>query len=71
VLLVLSVIELLTVPMLRGLLPVHFFVGVLLLAPLAVKTPSSGWRFVRYYAMAPAYRSKGPPRPSCWPQPSC
>ena len=63
VLLVLAVVEVITVPTLRSLLSVHFFVGVLLIGPLAVKTGSTGWRFVRYYNRSPAYRRKGPPRP--------
>ena len=63
VLLVLAVVEVITVPTLRSLLSVHFFVGVLLIGPLAVKTGSTGWRFVRYYTRSPAYRRKGPPRP--------
>ena len=63
VLLVLAVVEVITVPTLRSLLSVHFFVGVLLSGPLAVKTGSTGWRFVRYYTRSPAYRRKGPPRP--------
>ena len=63
VLLVLATVEVITVPTLRSLLSVHFFVGVLLVGPLAVKTGSTGWRFVRYYTRSPAYRRKGPPRP--------
>ena len=63
VLLVLAVVEVITVPTLRSLLSVHFFVGVLLIGPLAVKTGSTSWRFVRYYTRSPAYRRKGPPRP--------
>jgi hypothetical protein len=62
VLLVLAAVEVITVPTLRSLLSVHFFVGVLLVGPLAVKTGSTGWRFVRYYTRSPAYRRKGPPR---------
>ena len=63
VLLVLAVVEVITVPTLRSLLSVHFFVGMLLIGPLAVKTGSTGWRFFRYYTRAPGYRRKGPPRP--------
>jgi hypothetical protein len=50
VLLVLIVVELVTVPTLHALLSAHVFVGVLLVGPLAVKTASTGYRFVRYYA---------------------
>ncbi len=41
----------------------HIFVGIALAGPLAVKTASTGWRFVRYYTKDAAYRRKGPPRP--------
>jgi hypothetical protein len=64
VLLVLFAAELVTVILLRGLMPAHFFVGVLLIGPVAVKTASTGWRFLRYYTRHPAYRRKGPPRPA-------
>lgn len=64
VLLVLFAVETVTVILLRGLMPAHFFVGVLLIGPVAVKTASTGWRFLRYYARHPAYRRKGPPRPA-------
>src|SRR5262249_5518734 len=63
VLLALIVAELVTLPTIRALLSVHVFVGVRLPGPLAVKTASTGWRFVRYYTQHPAYRRKGPPRP--------
>jgi hypothetical protein len=63
VLLALIVAELVTIPTIRALLSVHIFVGVLLAGPLAVKTASAGWRFVRYYTKHPAYWRKGPPRP--------
>jgi hypothetical protein len=62
VLLVLFTAEIITVVLLRGLMPAHFFVGVLLVGPVAVKTASTGWRFLRYYTRHPAYRRKGPPR---------
>jgi hypothetical protein len=63
VLLALIVIEIVTLPTIRALLSVHVFVGVLLAGPLAVKTASTGWRFIRYYTHDAAYRRKGPPRP--------
>jgi hypothetical protein len=62
-LLILALAEVLTVPALRSLLSVHFVVGVLLMGPLAVKISSTGWRFLRYYTRAAAYRRKGPPGP--------
>ncbi|GAB3430280.1 hypothetical protein [Flindersiella endophytica] len=61
VLLVLALAETFTVPMLPSLLLPHFFIGVLLAGPVALKTASTGWRFLRYYAGHPAYRRKGPP----------
>jgi len=43
------------------LISVHLFVGVLLIGPVALKLASTGYRFMRYYTGAPAYRAKGPP----------
>ena len=40
----------------------HVFVGLLLIPPVLLKLASTGWRFVRYYARDPRYRSAGPPR---------
>lgn len=62
VLLVLIVIELVAAAILRALLSVHVFVGVLLAGPLVVKLSSTGYRFLRYYAGSPAFVRKGPPR---------
>jgi hypothetical protein len=39
----------------------HMFIGLLLLPPLLVKLGSTGYRFVRYYTGAAAYRLQGPP----------
>jgi hypothetical protein len=50
-----------TVLRVRGLLSAHVFIGMLLVPPVLVKTASTGWRLVRYYAGSPAYRRKGPP----------
>ena len=47
----------------RSLLPVHLFLGLLLLPPVALKLASTGWRFLRYYAGDRLYRHEGPPRP--------
>lgn len=63
VLLALIVVEVVTLPSIRALLSVHVVVGVVLAGPLAVKTASTGWRFIRYYLKDPAYRRKGPPQP--------
>jgi hypothetical protein len=62
VLLVLLAFEALTTLSLRSYLPAHIFVGILLLAPIALKLASTGWRFLRYYTANKAYRLEGPPR---------
>lgn len=63
VLLVLLAAETLTTLALRSYLPVHIFLGLLLLAPVALKLASTGWRFMRYYTHNEPYRREGPPRP--------
>jgi len=60
-LLVLLAIEGVTVLRVRALLTPHVFVGMLLIPPVLLKVASTGWRFVRYYGGAPAYRRKGAP----------
>ena len=44
-----------TVISVKRLLPEHFFLGLLLIPPLALKTASTGYRFVRYYSGDPRY----------------
>ena len=61
VLLVLLAAEGATVLRVRQLISPHVFLGVLLIPPVLVKLGSTGYRFVRYYTGAPAYRRKGPP----------
>lgn len=61
VLLVLLAIEGVTVLRVRALLGWHVFLGMVLVPPVALKIGSTSWRFIRYYAGAPAYRRKGPP----------
>ena len=61
VLLVLLAAEGLTLVSVRSLLGWHVFIGTLLVPPILVKIGSTGWRFVRYYRGAAAYRDKGPP----------
>jgi hypothetical protein len=61
VLLVLLALEGVTIVFLGPLLPLHLFVGLLLIPPVALKLASTGYRFARYYAGSPAYRRKGPP----------
>jgi hypothetical protein len=48
---------------LRQTLPVHVAVGVALIPLVLLKLGSTGWRMIRYYTHAPAYRAEGPPRP--------
>jgi hypothetical protein len=64
VLLVLFAAEGLTILSIHRLLTVHFFVGMLLLGPVALKVASTGYRFVRYYSGAGLYVRKGPPSPA-------
>jgi len=40
----------------------HLFLGPLLLAPVALKLASTGWRFARYYLRSEPYRLLGPPQ---------
>jgi hypothetical protein len=61
VLLVLLAVEGLTLVSLQTFLPVHIYVGMLLLAPITLKLASVGYRFVRYYLGDPDYRAGGPP----------
>ncbi|MEA2656360.1 MAG: hypothetical protein QOI23_1725, partial [Chloroflexota bacterium] len=64
VLLVLLAAMGITVLRVKQLLPEHFLLGFFLIPPLLLKAASTGYRFVRYYAGAPAYRRAGPP---AWP----
>jgi len=50
-----------TILFLRPLFPVHVFVGMLLIPPVALKLASTGWRFVRYYGGSRKYVRRGPP----------
>jgi len=45
------------------LLTPHFFIGMVLLGPVALKAGSTVYRFVRYYSGSVPYRRKGPPAP--------
>jgi hypothetical protein len=53
--------ELVTLLSLEGLLSWHIAIGVILIPPALVKTASTGWRILRYYAGAEVYRQAGPP----------
>lgn len=61
VLLLLLAAEGITILRLGRLLTAHFFIGMLLLGPVALKAGSTIYRFIRYYAGSAPYRSKGPP----------
>jgi hypothetical protein len=50
-----------TIPFIGSLLQPHILIGMLLIPPVMLKLGSTGYRFVRYYAGAPAYVHKGPP----------
>lgn len=61
VLLVLLAVEGVTIVFLGPLLPVHLFVGALLIPPVGLKLASTGWRFMRYYTGSRPYVLRGPP----------
>jgi hypothetical protein len=63
VLLSLLAVEGVTILLLRPLLSVHVFVGMLLIPPVALKLCSTGYRFARYYQRRRPYLDKGPPHP--------
>ena len=63
VLLVLLAVEGLTILRIGRLLTLHFFLGMLLLGPVALKAGSVIYRFARYYSGSAPYRRKGPPAP--------
>lgn len=60
-LLVLLAAEGATIPLIGRLLGPHIFIGMLLVAPVALKLGSTGYRFARYYGGAAPYVRKGPP----------
>jgi hypothetical protein len=60
-LLVLLAAEGATVVSVRSLLTAHVVLGMVAIPPVLLKIASTGYRFVRYYTGAPAYRRKGPP----------
>jgi len=54
-------VEGITVLRVRDMITLHAFVGMLLVAFVAVKIGSTGYRFARYYAGHAPYTAKGPP----------
>ncbi|MGD0700240.1 MAG: hypothetical protein ABSA02_10195 [Trebonia sp.] len=63
VLLLLLAAEGVTILRLGRLLTAHFFIGMLLLGPVALKAGSTVYRFTRYYTGSAPYQRKGPPAP--------
>jgi hypothetical protein len=61
VLTVLLLAEGVTILWLGNLRAEHMFIGLVLIGPVLLKLASTGYRFVRYYGGARAYREKGPP----------
>lgn len=55
-------VEALTTLDLSTYLPLHMFLGFLLLPPLALKLAATSWRALRYYTGSRTYRLAGPPR---------
>jgi hypothetical protein len=62
VLLMLIVVELVSAAILRTLLSIHVFAGVLLAGPLIIKLGSTFWRFLRYYTGSSSFVRRGPPQ---------
>ncbi len=59
-----TLVELATLALgLQQTLAIHIFVGIALIPVVALKLASTGWRMIRYYTRAGAYRAEGPPRP--------
>jgi hypothetical protein len=63
VLLLLFAAQGVTLLSMHTLLHWHFFIGLLLTGPVALKIGSTGYRAVRYYTGHPAYRRQGAPTP--------
>jgi hypothetical protein len=63
VLLIGFAVEGVTIPLLGRLLTLHFFLGMLLIGPVALKVCSTCYRFARYYTGAEPYVRRGPPAP--------
>lgn len=61
VLLVMLVVEGYTVLDVRGMIPLHVFLGVMLIGPVLLKVASTLYRFIRYYMGEQGYIRKGPP----------
>ena len=58
-------VEGVTIVLLRPLISVHMFVGMVLIPPVLLKMVSTGYRFARYYTGSVPYRHKGRGRFRC------
>jgi len=58
---VLLIAEGITILQLGPLLVPHMVIGLMLIPLVGLKLGATGYRFLRYYTHAPAYREKGPP----------
>jgi hypothetical protein len=61
VLLVAFLVETATLISMSGFIAVHIFVGAFLLPVVLLKTATTGWRMLRYYARSEQYVESGPP----------
>lgn len=59
----LLLVEGLTILSIRQLITIHVFVGMVLVAPVALKIATTMYRFGRYYLHDVAYVRRGPPHP--------
>jgi hypothetical protein len=61
VLLILFSAEVITTLLMGSLFGLHFFLGMVLIGPVCLKTGSTVWRFARYYLGSEPYVRRGPP----------
>ena len=61
VLLILFSAEVITTLLMGSLVGLHFFLGMLLIGPVCLKTGSTTWRFSRYYLGSQPYVRRGAP----------
>ncbi len=61
VLLILFSAEVITTLLMGSLFGLHFFIGMVLIGPVCLKTGSTVWRFARYYLGSQPYVRRGPP----------
>lgn len=60
-LLVAFLVECFTLLSLNAMINIHILLGAFLIPLVLLKTATTGWRIVRYYLGASAYRAAGPP----------